>query len=256
MDSGLNLPIRLEQGLVGDLYRKLTTIQQILKETPNCTCQQLFEKVQPTVAAFYTTIRGKHDIVEGFHAAYLATLDLALKTKLIPGKTFHDKASWLIYEARNRLKREISVTEALDELLNVIPFAELTEKEQVLIMSLVKNFPNINPSHLLHSLLTRGQCSVFTLQTLLENNADINWKNEDLRGYNALHLACKYNNPENIISWILFSQNNVDINAVDEAKETPLDKVYKYRDPESAESLIQLLKNFGAKTNAIKFPPE
>jgi tetratricopeptide (TPR) repeat protein len=52
-DKGMQLPIKLKEGLVSELYFKLSLMHESITKNPNLTYQELFEKVQTKIVSTY-----------------------------------------------------------------------------------------------------------------------------------------------------------------------------------------------------------
>lgn len=228
----LRIPIYLPQNLTRTIYRKLKKIQSFIRSISpdkDITHQSLLSHVEPIIGEFYERARSLYpDIREGIHYIYDVTLGDELKSRYNNQiDDFHTVASRLIYESKVPLNNDITIIQAVEELILEIDWKELSEdiQEEILFgkLSPLNSIQLTSPTELLHQLIPPNNISNLLIQFLMKQGAILS-SVEELRGYNVLHIAVRYSSIETLEEFIRLGAN---VNEVDHSGEFPLDKLLK-----------------------------
>ena len=255
----LSLNISIPRGLIKSLYNRILAIQSYFREQLGIPASEILTTqnfqmksmrkdsgisfhtllcfIEPGVGQFYQNLREKYPknrIIEAYREIYQVTIDPNSRLN------FNDflAVSRYIFQssyANNVDKPSVTccISTSASELLDIITMKNIGNDVLRSFFTRMKNLACFNPTDIVFSVIIRGNMTEDLLKCLLEQGAEVG-KSSSYNGYNTLHAAASKNG-KSIIPILIKAGANV--NELDDANETPLDKAIKYAEPETLDTL-------------------
>ena len=228
----LGFPIKLPPDSLKKIYVKLKKIQNLLKNQTQVTLHDLFFAIEPELADYYLRVRTTYDVPDGIREIYRSSLAYLQAISQIHLPPVDSQSPDII--CKFIPSDPIDLFAAVSEFLLEISFSEIDANYQQKIMKKL-NFIIVNhPLELCARLISKGRISLDLITFLQSKGMEINRNVASLGGYTLLHFAVAQDN-EQLVLYLL--QRGANINAIDDQKETPLDKAIK----KGSDNMIELL---------------
>ena len=144
----LSLPIRLVPDLVPQLYQRIKSIQDKLRNHPDITHNQLLEALYPMLYKYYRNIKTKHDnpleaIYRLYHRPISVENTVNPKTRIYDGTLLTQIARRQAKIYDFEVNRTLSIKDATEMFMKSMDFSSIPEKEQVGLLIYLKDLDYI-----------------------------------------------------------------------------------------------------------------